>query len=71
MKDTVSVTLLDREGVNEIIQSMQHLEENEQLTQNFLVVTCLLAQIQGVEYESFIELITKTWHMAGKIADNQ
>ena len=72
MKDNknVSVRLLDAEGVDDIIKAMDHLVEDEQLTQNFLITTCLLAQSQGFEYESFIELVTKSWPMAGKIIEN-
>ena len=64
---SVSVKLLDIEGVDEIIKAMAHLVEDEQLTQNFLITTCLLAQSQGFEYESFIELVTKSWPMSCKI----
>ena len=66
----VSVRLLDAEGVDDIIKAMDHLVEDEQLTQNFLITACLLAQSQGFEYESFIELVTKSWPMAGKIIEN-
>lgn len=69
-EDTTTVTLLDRQGVQDIIEQMQDMEEGEQLTQNFLFVTCLLAQGQGIEYESFIQLISASWPMAGKITQN-
>ena len=67
-EETVSVKLIDREGVQAIIDSMQDMDEDAQLAQNFLMVTCLLAQTQGVAYESFIQLVSQSWPMAGKIA---
>ena len=69
--ETATVKLLDRQGVQDIIDSLQGLEENEQTTQNFLVITCLMAQNQGIEYESFIQLISQSWPMAGKILNNR
>ena len=71
MEDTATVKLLDREGVTDLISRFDDLEEDAQLTQNFLVTTCLLAQTQGFEYESFIQLVTQSWPMAGKLVDNQ
>ena len=71
MSNTETVKILNRAGVGEIIDRMDGLEEGTQTTQDFLVVTCLLAQTQGIEYESFIQLISQSWPMAGKIVDLQ
>lgn len=69
-EETVSVKLVDLEGIQAIIDTMQDMDEDAQVAQNFLMVTCLVAQTQGVAYESFIQLVSQSWPMAGKIANN-
>lgn len=64
---TETVKLLDREGVDKIAKALDDMEETTQFTQNMLLLTCMLAQNQGIEYTSFIELVTKNWPLADKI----
>ena len=71
MEDTATVKLLDREGVTEILELLEGVDEDSQTAQNLLLVTCLVAQGLGIKYESFIQLVSENWPMAGKFVDNQ
>ena len=71
MEDTASVNLIDREGVEEILELLQEVDEDPQTAQNLLLVTCLVAQGLGIHYESFIQLVSKSWPLAGDFVDNQ
>jgi hypothetical protein len=71
MEDTATVKLIDRESVEEILELLQEVDDNPQTAQNLLFVTCLVAQGQGIKYESFIQLVSESWPIAGGFVDNQ
>jgi hypothetical protein len=70
MEDTASVKLIDREGVAEILELLDGVDEDSQTAQNLLLVTCLVAQGLGIKYESFIQLVSKSWPLAGDFVGN-
>jgi hypothetical protein len=66
---TETVKLVNIQGIQDIVERLEGMEETPQTAVDILFVALLVCHSQGIEPESVYEIIPQIWKQSGKVSE--